>query len=195
MSHCRGILLSVIACLILLFPPCMRAQPISFVREMLRFSLADSTFAFSGIYVFDNPGSAPVEMPVYYPYVMSESLPDSTTIIDEKIGKNVPILHGQSGFSFVVTLPAQSTQPYRISFVQRARRQSLEYILKTTAAWGHPLDRATFTLRVPAEIILKFISMKPDTISCSGGVTTYGIEREHFMPGENLILRWGRRSP
>jgi hypothetical protein len=173
----------------------MWTQPISFVRESLRFTLAGDFFTFAGIYYFDNPGPAPVEQSIYYPYVLSGSLPDSASIIEVRSGKTVPMVPGRSGMSFVVAMLAQSTQSYRIFFVQRARNQSLEYILKTTATWGQSLDRATFTILVPADIVLRSISLKPNTIASTEGVTTYIIEREHFMPDENLILRWGRKRP
>ena len=65
----KGLLATVIACTLLVFPPLMRTQPISFVRESLRFSLADDSFTFSGVYYFDNPGLTPAERSIYYPYV------------------------------------------------------------------------------------------------------------------------------
>jgi hypothetical protein len=194
-AHRRGPLRTVIACALLMGPPLMWAQPISFVRESLRFTLAGDCFTFSGTYYFDNPGLEPVERSIYYPFVLSGSTPDSMNIIEVRSGKAVTAVPGRSGVTFVATILPRSTRSYRISFVQRARKQSLEYILTTTAAWERPLDRATFIVRVPANIVLKSLSLKPSTISSVEGVTTYIIEREHFMPGENLILRWGRKRP
>jgi hypothetical protein len=192
-AHRRGPLRTIMTCALLLGPPLTWGQPISFVRESLRFSLAGDFFTFAGVYYFDNPGPAPAQKSVYYPYVLSGSIPDSINILEVRSGKAVPVVPGRSGVTFVATLLPQSTQSYRFSFVQRARNQSLEYILMTTAAWGQPLDRVTFTIQVPADIVLKSMSLKPDTVSSTEGETTYIIEREHFMPDENLILRWGRK--
>jgi len=195
MLHRRGLQLNAFASALLVASPLLWAQPIGFVRESLQLKLADDSFAFSGIYYFDNPGQAPVEKLVYFPYVLSGDLPDSTKIIEVRSGRTVPNVPGESGFSFMATVRPQSTQSYRVSFIQRARTQSLEYIFKTTSAWGRPLDRATITIRVPMKIALKSLSIKPDSVSSAAGATTYMIDRKQFMPDRNLILKWRRERP
>ncbi len=181
--------------LLLATPLSLSAQPIRFVRESLVFALAADSFAFSGIYYFDNPGPAPVEQSIYYPFVISGSVPDSTNVIEVHSARKIPVATGQSGVSFVASMQPFSTQAYRISFVQRAPKRSFEYILKTTAAWGQPLDRMTITIQVPVDIVVKRVSLKSDSRLSTRGVMSYIIERDHFLPAENLIVRWERKIP
>lgn len=175
--------------------PTALAQPIRFVRESLLFTLAADSFSFSGTYYFDNPGPAAVEQSIYYPFVISGTGPDATDILEVHTGKTIPVTDAQSGISFAPTLQPFSTQAYRISFVQRAPRRSLEYVLKTTAAWGEPLDRMTITIQAPADILVRDVSPRPDSIRWTSGMGRYTIERRHFMPDQNLTIRWERKTP
>lgn len=183
------------ACLLSAFSSAAEAQPIRFVRESLQFSLAVDSFSFSGVYYFDNPGPTPVDRSILYPFVLSGSPPDSTSIVEVQSGKVIPVTAARSGVLFAAAIPPFSTKAYRIAFAQRAPNRSLEYILKTTAWWGQPLDRASLTIEMPENIAIKQISLKPDSVHSAGARTRYAIEREHFLPKENLIVRWERKKP
>jgi hypothetical protein len=179
----------------LLSLPAALAQPIRFVRESLLFTLAADSFSFSGTYYFDNPGTATVKQSVYYPFVISGSNPDATNITEVHTGNRIPVTTVESGVFFAPTLQPHSTQAYRISYAQCAPHRSLEYVLRTTAAWGEPIDRMTITIQAPADILVRDVSPRPDSMRWTSGTRRYTIERRHFMPGENLIVRWERKTP
>jgi hypothetical protein len=183
-----------VACIALVFPASLEAQPIRFSKESLLITLADDAFSFSGLYFFDNPGPAMVRRALFYPLVRSGSLPDSVNIVTSSGGHTVPFAAESSGISFTVEVPACSTEAYRITFHQRAPGGSLEYLLTTTAEWGRPLERMTITIRAPESVSVKRVSMKPDFVRTGRIGSTMTIDRQHFMPDRNLVVEWERRK-
>jgi hypothetical protein len=193
-SYSHTLKLSVL-CGLLCIPSLLECQPIRFVRESLQLTLAADSFSFSGTYYFDNPGPVATEQSIYYPFVLSGSIPETTNIVEARTGKNIPACAGPSGVTFRIAIPPSVTQAYHISFVQTAREGQLEYILRSTKGWGQALERMTISIRVPSHLTLMRLSLKPDDVRSDGGITTYTVERENVMPEENLIVKWKRKTP
>jgi hypothetical protein len=189
-----GGLTAAVACVALMVPASMEAQPIRFSKESLLITLADNSFSFSGLYFFDNPGPAVVRRALFYPLIKSGSPPDSVSVVMVSGGPSVPFAAEPSGISFIVEVPPCSTKAYRIGFHQRALSGSLEYILTTTAEWGRPLDRMTINIWVPESISVKRVSMKPNIVRKARIGSTMTIDRQHFMPDRNLVIEWERRK-
>lgn len=186
---------AAVAYLLLLLPSLLPGQTLRFNREWLQFTLAADSFSFSGVYYFDNPGPAPARSTIFYPFVISGSIPDSTSVVDVRGGKPIPVAEDSTGVTFVSEVPRYSTRPYRVSFSQHAPHRTLEYVLLTTAAWGRPLDRMTIKVLVPPDIIVKKILPQPDSVIRSLAGVTYSIDRKSFMPVRNLLVRWERKKP
>jgi len=171
------------------------AQPLRFTQETIRIEIRPDSYRLDGRYVFENEGPTPVRRSIFYPFSQTGMPPESVSVDDEDMHRQIPFSQSELGLSLTISVPSYTTKGIRVKFVQRAPQHRLEYILTTTGDWGRPLDRARFFVWIPNSCKLLQLSLDPDKIIEDTAGKTYSVIRENFMPRHNLILTWQRSVP
>ena len=197
-SRCT-VLCARLAWLVLCLPAStagLQAQPLHFAAERVVVTAAGQQCSVTGEYHMRNPGPAPVQVALVYPFPVSadQPLPDSV-LVEDVLGRT-PITHTvmDSAILFPVRIPPSSTRIYRVSYRQRTPRMRFEYILTTTRRWPLPVGDARFTIVIPDDLRLRSCVPQPDSVTVGSGRRVYHIERRQFVSDQNLVVRWERSS-
>ena len=184
-------------CLSLLLPSftVVDAQQLTFARESIAIDVQTEMYTLSGLYTFENPGPAPVHALLFYPFAGPIDAIDSLVVRDETDSADVPYEKGPTGISFAVDVPPLNTSVYRVAFRCKAPDRRCEYILTSTAFWRRPLDHTEITVSVPDTLRAVSWSYRPDGSEQGIHRRIYRLDRSHFSPDRNFILRWERSSP
>ena len=175
----------------------LEAQPLHFAGERVVITVAGDRCSVTGEYHFRNPGPVPVQAALLYPFPVTplQPMPDSI-LVEDVLGRSAIVPTAMdSAVAFPVRIPPSSTRIYRVSFLQRTPARRFEYILTTTRRWPWPVAHAEFSIVLPGDLTMRSCSLVPDTVIERSWGRTYRIERDQFVPEENLILRWERSSP
>lgn len=148
-------------------------------------------FYVSGIYHFKNDkGNAGT---LFYPFPTDSIYGKVDSIYIFNLKKNEvikPLDIKRSHFAFHVEFRDDPEVAIQISYRQKLLESRAEYILKTTASWGKPLEQAHYQLIVPAELkVLKFSIPPMDTTITSGEIIYYW-QKYNYMPSDNMIFEF-----
>jgi hypothetical protein len=79
-----------------------------------------------------------------------------------------------------------------VFYRQPLRGRLARYIVTTTQRWGRPIDRAQFSVTVPAALRNVRLSYLPDRTERRDSLVTYSFARKGFMPSEDVIVTWDK---
>ena len=96
------------------------------------------------------------------------------------------------GIAFGVDVPEGDTAAITVVYRQLFSGNAGRYILTTTSYWGHPLENSNYTIRVPANTTLKYLSYECDTVYMAGKNLIYSFYKKRFMPDRDLMFTWER---
>lgn len=170
-------------------------QPLRFTQESIRIDVRMDSYSLDGLYVFENQGPAEIQRSLFYPFSETEIPPESVSVVNADADRIVPFTRTPKGLSFVLSVPGYTTSTLKVSFHQRTSGHRLAYILRSTAMWGRPLDRAMYTVRIPVSCTLSDLSLSPNRIRRDLEGTTYTMVRENFLPQHDLVVTWRRSAP
>jgi hypothetical protein len=159
--------------------------PIRFAEETIRLSVDPPYLHVDAEYVFENRSSTDRGTSMFYPFPIDDDhpYPDS---IEVEGARHRP---HRSGVIWVVRVPAQSTASVTVRYRQEARTAEARYILRSTHAWGEPLDRGTYEVSWPSGLRGVRVSY-PGSRTEDGGRVHLRFERKKFMPDRDLIVKW-----
>ena len=171
-------------------------REITFVKEFIRVRVHGESCTLEGEYVFMNPTSHPANLSLFYPFPLSGGLPfpDSISVSRGRTNEAVPFGKVENGITFTVSIPAQKTDRYRVRYVQPTPSRRMEYILTTTRNWERPLERADFVIIIPDSFTLTHLSTPRREVVRRRHETLYRFREANFMPLENLVVEWKRRT-
>ena len=163
------------------------SQNIDFFREDLRFRLSENYFEVQGDYYFRNNSSKPLNLKLKYPFpndslfgkIDSVKCFSSTDLVSSiNIIKHEYIM-------FTVSIPANETKVYCISYRQELRGNRAMYILTTTQQWGKAFDQVFYEL-VVENLYVDSLSYIPDKVEIFTDSTKFYWEKKNFMPDRNF---------
>lgn len=173
------------------------AGELHFHSERIQISVAEHKCEVVGEYVFQNTSSNPAaRFPLYYPFPAAPDLPfpNSIHVVNAQTGAAVPFTEQKSGIVFQIDVPPAARGVYTVHYQQPTPVRHFEYILETTARWRRALAAAEFSITIPKDWMVTYLSMDHDHIQVDDSVKTYHITRQDFMPDGNLIIRWERNN-
>lgn len=172
--------------------PEVRQAEVRFEREFIRVVVGADGIRVEGTYVFKNDSATPRIAPLFYPFPVDSLHPWPTSIsVYSPDGEEVEFSRpGNDGILFRVDLPAAGHGSVRVVYEQPSLDGSACYILTTTSAWHHPLERADFEIVVPNDIEIESLAYEAGDVVVRKHDRVYVIAREQFMPTTDLCLRW-----
>jgi hypothetical protein len=175
-------------------------SPVDFFKEEITLAVSDSFASVSGRYYFRNNTGRGGTMPVLFPfYVDTLSLfPDTigAFVINGTDTTNLEFRNSEAQNAIIISIPLNpnETTEWHLDYRQKISGSKATYILTSTAAWGKPLEEATYQFIVPDSF--KDISAWPeaDTVIEEGNKCVYRAQRINFMPTRNMELEWEVKS-
>jgi hypothetical protein len=191
----KGLLFIVLASNVLYIQNAFGRQ-IEFASEEIELTVADSSCAVRGWYWFKNKSPRAAEIVLFYPFVVNERLPYPETIDVTEGGSNrrVRFTKTKDGIYFSISVRAFATALYKVFYLQRTLKQSMEYLLRTTAEWKKPLEYGLYRVRVPEQYVLTSSTMLFSQKYKQNGEWIYEACEEQFMPSKDFIIQWQRRE-
>jgi hypothetical protein len=190
--------------IVLIFPYCLaqdgvaskHVSPVDFFKEDITLAINDGFAEISGAYYFRNNTERDGRIPIAFPfYVDSLSLyPDEIEafMIDENDTTCLDYRDSEKQMGIMIgipLIPGQITIWY-LNYRQRILAPKARYILTSTAAWGKPLEEATYCFVVPSSFENIRAWPEPDTVIEEGARREYLARRTDFMPTQNMEIEW-----
>jgi hypothetical protein len=171
------------------------AAELLFIKETIAVSiLVPDTVEVMGDYFFSTAGSsaAVVRTSLFYPFPVDSSgeYPCFIEVKNARSGKTIEFGRGDQGIMFPVSAQAGDTTAVTVVYKQHVKNRSGRYILTTTGIWGRPLIDSRYSVSVPDNITLTYVSYECDSVSSTGSRLVYQFFKKQFMPDRDLIFTW-----
>jgi|GEM_PF-2114195 len=163
-----------------------------FVSETVRLEIDAAEFSVEGTYFFTG-GTNHTDFPVFYPFPADAGLGPAELVgawIRTNRGAEEPLgaLVFRDGLRFRLPFSTADSCSVRVRYRQASPERRAVYILRSTQAWGRPLERAEF-VAVCTQAATDPVFNYPFRASApSPG--TYTFEASPFLPEEDLVIRW-----
>jgi len=154
--------------------------------------LPPDTVEVTGEYFFASSDSSACAGRVIYPFPADSGAGDPFGIIvrQNDTRKDLPFGRVVRGITFAVEVHEKGTTGITVIYRQRFATGTGRYILTTTAGWGRPLVNSRYSLHVPVNTVLEYLSYECDTVFTSGTDLTYYFFKREFMPDRDLVFSW-----
>lgn len=169
------------------------AFPLGFTSEHIVLTVEPDSLRIDGTYELTCHGDRERLFNLLYPYPRDDRLGGARTLSCEmrvgrgpwRPGRWQEMPRGRGARWFVPVVP-DSTVTVRTSYRQALLANYARYIVTTTAAWGKPLEHASFEIHLPP-------SVRPHSFSYpfvleQDGVWRY--EAEAFLPEVDISVQW-----
>ena len=167
--------------------------PLTFETEHIVLTVEADSLRVDGIYVMGCHGDRERTFALNYPYPRDERLGGARTVSFAHRLDDEPWQDGRwrelprdRGALWTVPVVPGATLTIRTTYRQALRTDYARYIVTTTSAWGRPLRRAVFEIRLPAGV--EPVSFSYPFVQCEAGLWRY--EAEAFLPERDITVEW-----
>jgi len=177
---------------LLIFFSLSAADDLTFKAEKINFRLERDCFYVGGTYYFENQTSEEINRLLFYPFPMDSTYatPDSLFAVNLTDNRSVICSATEKGFSFTVNIETAGVDSIRLGYRQLIKGSKAEYILTSTASWKRPLEKAEYTLTIPAGLKIQNFSYLPDRMETKGEELIFFWEKTNFMPDQNFVVEF-----
>jgi hypothetical protein len=163
-------------------------SPVHFAREEVVLNVRPGVLEVMGDYHFQCAGPSPLTARILYPFPLDSlhAWPDSIALPGHAYTA------GDSGILFNLRFQPGKEDSFHVFYRQPLRGRLARYIVTTTQRWGRPIDRAQFSVTVPAALRNVRLSYLPDRTERRDSLVTYSFARKGFMPSEDVIVTWDK---
>lgn len=185
----------LLVCACLFWPHSVWAQDraLRFVSERVTLGITHGRLDVVGEYVFRGTRTA-AGAPILYPFLRDSTLgAPEVTRVDVKTGTTWRPLGWRAwpdGVRFTLPIGKARCQ-VRIVYAQALRGDQAGYLLRSTAAWGEPLEKACFEVRLAKELREPVFNYPFRRGKSLGGRHVFVYTAAPFMPVEDLRVKWG----
>ena len=150
------------------------------------------TVEVTGEYFFASSDGMACNQRVIYPLPADSAaeFPHFLSVKKSRDRQKVSFNRIENGISFVVEVPKRDTIAITVTYRQCFGGKTGRYILTTTAYWNRPLSDSRYTIHVPKNTTLSYLSYECDTVYTSGTNRIYSFFKKKFMPDRDLIFKW-----
>lgn len=165
----------------------IQSQQVDFFREDLKFRLNNHFFKVTGDYYFRNTNNTPASLMLIYPFPAETvyGKVEAVTCVDLSDGSNHMDTVNPKQMLFSITLAANQSKVYRISYRQQLSGNKAIYILTSTQRWEKPFEEVNYELIVN-KVTVDSMSYIPDRVEVFTDSTKYYWKKQHFMPDRNF---------
>lgn len=174
-------------------PPPRFTPPLSFDSELIKLTIEADSLRVDGLYYMSCRGEGERVTVLTYPYPQDDRLGGSRTVsFEHRIGQGSwqdgqwQELDDQRGALWKVPVVPDSTVTIRTTYRQALCEDYARYIVTSTAAWGRPLQRAAFEIRLPADAEPVSFSF-PFRLDADG---VWRYEAVDFLPDRDIMVEW-----
>jgi len=156
-------------------------REVSFIEEYIDFTIGKTGFETNGVYVFTNNSEQEVRQEFHFPFALGIDSIDILQVYNFSYNKNAPYRNMNRGIAFLLEIQPLDTVYINISYTQTLLKNNV-YILRSTKAWGKPLQKVQYTLTVHDSLFIEDISYPPD----SQKDNVYYWEKYDFFPSKDF---------
>lgn len=170
------------------------AQSLQFFGEKIEVTIHEKYAEVNGNYHLRNNSLQPIRRTLFYPFTINQNLPypDSISVTLNKA--SIPFQRKNDGIIFSMEIAPDSIEVYEVYYSQKTPANEMEYILTSTQRWQKPLRFAEYIIKLPQQLLLKYLSLNPSEMAVDGEYEIYRVFRNDYMPKTNLIVEWTRRK-
>ncbi len=171
-------------------------SPVDFFKEDITLAVSDSSARISGIYYFRHNTEHDTRMPVVFPFYVDSLNPYPDSIAAYMVNGADTIRldfrnqRERGAIWLAIPLFSNNVTVWHLDYRQKIRDTRAVYILTSTAAWGKPLEDATYKFIVPLSFADVRTWPEADTVLAEGNFREYLAHRTNFMPGQNMEVKW-----
>ena len=177
----------------------------SFDSEIIRLFVEPDTLEVEGIYLLLCDPERIDQVTLFYPYPDREYLGEAHTVLLEARPpggqwrelrfaeypgrRSLPSGDILGGARWWVPLTLGDSLEVRTVYRQALRDSCATYIVRTTSAWGRPLENARFEIHLPESYVPVEVSFPFRQVHAPEG-TYYLYEASKFMPSRDIDVCW-----
>lgn len=164
-----------------------------FVKETIAVSvLPPDTIRVCGTYFFSTVDPAVTGTPLFYPFPVDSSAdyPCFIEVKDTHTAKAIAFGRLEQGIMFPVGVRTGDTTAVAVVYKQRVKNRTGRYILTTTGIWGRPLVDSRYSVSIPKDLTLNYMSYECDSVTSNGNCLVYQFFKKKFMPDRDLTFFW-----
>lgn len=183
----------LVICIVAAWQVSSSAGEILFIRETIAVSvLPPDTIGVRGDYFFTAADTAITGTPLLYPFPVDSSAdyPGFIEVKDARTLKNVTFSRQEQSILFSIGIRAGDTTAVSVVYKQHVRNRCGRYILTTTGIWGRPLINSRYSVSIPKELTLNYMSYECDSVVSAGNRLVYQFFKKKFMPDRDLSFMW-----
>ncbi|MEO0005260.1 MAG: hypothetical protein ABIK49_04580 [candidate division WOR-3 bacterium] len=160
--------------------------PVRFCREEVAITVHSGSVEVLGKYHIKSRAKNRITVQFFYPFPIDSThpFPDSIAVPDKEFTS------ADSGVLFQMRFDPGKEDSFSVYYRQEIKENSCRYIVTTTRRWQEPIERAYFTITVPAEFKGVNFSFKPDSIQKGDTATTYFLTFWRFYPEKDIVITW-----
>ncbi|UCE65887.1 MAG: hypothetical protein JSU85_13670 [Candidatus Zixiibacteriota bacterium] len=170
-------------------------MPVEFYKEEISMIINENQFTISGTYYFRNNTGSDKPMPVVFPFYIDSSThyPDkiSAFIIGEE-KHQLEFQENKERGSIRIAIPMKSkgTTVWQLEYTQKIEKPQATYILKSTQAWGKPLEEVLYKVDIPDDIDVDYIWADVDSVTANDNREILWIHKTEYMPFKDMTIKW-----
>lgn len=172
-------------------------KPLEFFKEKITMTVDKGEFSISGTYYFRNNTDSDRPMPVVFPFYIDKftHYPDKIRVFISRNGEPDSLINfeentDRGSIRMRIPMKAHETTAWHIQYAQKIDRPQATYILKSTQAWGRPLEEALYRIDIPDNIDIDYIWADVDSVSEQDHREILWIHKTEYMPFKDMAIRW-----
>ncbi len=169
---------------------------VQFDRERIDIEAGKGRVRVMGLYLYTNASRLPaiLNFKVPFPIDRNHPPPEWFALYESNsegrlLADIMPVVRGNV-VAFRLIFRPREAKWIRFDYVQPARTASGRYLLTTTRAWRRPLERADFTLHLPASCRLIASNYPATTRISEGAAQTFAFSKTDFFPDHDWEFIW-----
>lgn len=172
-------------------------KALEFFKEEISMIVNEGEFTISGTYYFRNNTNGDRPMPVIFPFHIDDftHYPREIRVFITKGSEPVTVINfeenkDRGSIRMQIPMKAHETTVWHIQYTQKIDKPMATYILKSTQAWGQPLEEALYRIDIPDNIDIDYIWADVDSVTEQDHREILWIHKTEYMPFKDMVIRW-----
>jgi len=170
--------------------------PVEFYKEEISMIVNETEFAISGTFYFRNNTEMGRPMPIVFPFYIDDSThyahEISAFVMDGQERHQLDYQENRERGSIRIRVPMKpkGITLWHLEYTQKIDKSQATYILRSTQAWGKPLEEALYKIDIPDNIDIDYIWADVDSVTANDNREILWIHRTEYMPFKDMTIKW-----
>jgi hypothetical protein len=171
-------------------------MPVEFFKEEISMIVNETEFTISGTYYFRNNTDSDRPMPVVFPFYIDDSthypheINAFVTAGEEKRPLEFQENRERGSVRIAISMKPKDISVWHLEYTQKIDKPQATYILKSTQAWGKPLEEALYKIDIPDNINIDYIWAEVDSVTNVDNREILWIHETEYMPFKDMTIKW-----